>query len=399
MITSTKKRLAFGLVVTAAVAAASIGGAAKADPKQYSAAVGVGSDTVQAVMNAMAGNENGINYTPIQSDAASGARQVVSFNALGSTCISPKINFGTFTRPNGSTQGRRALSRSIDGTKYGSAACGGVIDVSGEVDFARSSAGPAAGDAGTALTYIPFGRDAVTFAYYQKTPTATSPTITTLSQAQLVSLFSTGPQTIGGTRIVPCGIQLGSGTYNFWLGIVSGNTAATEAAAVATCLPFGNNATLGGRLEENDALALQKAGDALAASSAAEANTEVIIGFSAANYAAESNGVSAGTAPQSVNVGIGSETGLTNPLNGTAGAYTPNSAFYASTTFGRNVYTVWDTSVITSALGNADLKSLFVGSTSSLCNAVSTINTFGFLGLGANCGTTTTKGSLIAGQL
>jgi ABC-type phosphate transport system substrate-binding protein len=396
MITSTKKRLALGLVLTAAVAAASIGGPAKADPKQYSAVVGVGSDTVQAVMNAAAGNSNNINYTPVQSDAASGNRQLVSFDATGSTCISPKINFGTFTRPNGSTQGRRALSRALDGTKYGSAACGGVIDVGGEVDFARSSAGPAAGDTGTALTYIPFGRDAVSFAYYQKTPTAGSPTQTTLSQAQLVSLFSTGPQTINGTRIVPCGIQLGSGTYNFWLGITSANTAATEAAAVATCLPFGNTATLAGRLEENDANALKNAGDALAASSAAEANSEVIVGFSAANFAAESNGVSAGIVPATV--GLGSETGLTSPLTGAVPNLTPNPTFYASTVFGRNVYTVWDTNVVT-GLGNADIKSMFVGSTSSLCNAVSTINLFGFLGIGTNCGSVTTKGSLIAGQL
>jgi ABC-type phosphate transport system substrate-binding protein len=396
MITSTKKRLALGLVVTAAVAAASIGGPAKADPKQYSAVVGVGSDTVQAVLNAMAGNSNNVNYIPLQSDAASGRRQLVSFDATGSTCISPKINFGTFTRPNGSTQGRRALSRAIDGTKYGSAACGGVIDVGGEVDFARSSAGPAAGDAGTALTYIPFGRDAVSFAYYQKTPTATSPTITTLSQAQLTTLFSTGPQTIGGTRIVPCGIQLGSGTYNFWLGLVSGNTAATEAAAVATCLPFGNTATLGGRLEENDATALKNAGDALAASSATEANTEVIIGFSAANYIAESNGVAAGVVP--ANVGIGSEAALGSPVSGTAPNMVPAAGFYASTTFGRNVYTVWDTNVVT-GLGNADIKSMFVGATSSLCNAASTVNLFGFLAIGANCGSTTLKGSLIAGQL
>ena len=100
--------------------------------------------------------------------------------------------------------------------------------MSGLVDFARSSAGPSA--AGTTLTYIPFGRDGLSFAYYRN---GGAP-VTTLTSAQLTSLFCTGPQIIGGVEIVPCGIQTGSGTFTFW-NTALGITAAQEATGTATC--------------------------------------------------------------------------------------------------------------------------------------------------------------------
>jgi hypothetical protein len=150
----TTKRLALCLAVSGSLGTAFIG-SAHADPKQYNALVGVGSDTVQDVMNAFSGNTNNVNYVPLQSSSATSFRQVVSFDAVppagtSGACISPKIGGGSFNRPNGSGAGRRALSRAIDGTGYGDASCGGPIDISGQVNFARSSAGPNAGDTGTA---------------------------------------------------------------------------------------------------------------------------------------------------------------------------------------------------------------------------------------------------------
>lgn len=398
------KRLAFALAITATLGT-SLVGSANADPKQLGAAIGVGSDTIQDVANAFAGNTNSINYVPIQSSVATGQRQITSFDAIPpagvtGTCITVKPGAPTIDRPNGSTQGRRALSRAIDGTGYGNTVapvnCGGINNVSGLIQFARSSAGPAAGDLGTDLTYIPFGRDGVSFAYYR----AAGAPVTTLTRAQLTTLFTTGPQIIGGVRIVPCGIQLGSGTFGFWNTVTTASTT-QEAAATTECNALVANA-LGGRAEENDGNALKARGDALAAIPA-NANDQVIIGFSAASFIAKSNLVAPGTPPAGVNMGSVSDNGsgvnLGSPVTGTAPALASSATFYNDGVFGRNVYNVFSRLVIESVVGNADLKSLFVGSTSSVCTAASTITTFGFLSIGAGCGSTALHGSLIAGQL
>ena len=60
---------------------------------------------------------------------------------------------------------------------------------------------------------------------------------------------------------------------------------------------------------------------------------------------------------------------------------------------------MWDTNVVTSAFGNDDIKSMFVGATSSVCQATTTIHEVRLPDVGASCGSTATKGSLIAGQL
>ena len=389
------KRLAFAVAMTATLGTTFVGGSAQADPKQLTAAVGVGSDTTQDVMNAMTGFTNGVNYTPIQSTSASGYRQVISFDAVppagvADACITPKVGGPTFARPNGSGAGKNALSRAQDGTKYGNVACGGFQDVAGLVDFARSSAGPTTGDVGTALTYIPFGRDGVSFAYYRA---AGSP-VTTLTRAQLTTLFTTGATTIGGVRILPCGIQTSSGTYKFWNTVTTATTT-QENTATTEC----NALLAAGRAEENAGDQLKARGDA---ADTATAGTEVIIGFSAGSFIAKSNLVAPGAPP--VGVGIGSiDDGatpavITSPVTGTAPNLAPNTTFYASSIYGRNVYNIFPTAVIASAFGNDDLKSLFSGSTSAMCTNGATIAKFGFQTI-STCGDITLKGSLTVGQI
>lgn len=398
MLTSTaKKRLAAGLVATT-MAAGLFTGSANADPAQYTALVGVGSDTTQDVVNALSGKANGILYTPIQSSAATGGRQIVSFDAtapagVADNCITPKLGAPTFTRPNGSTGGRRALSRAIDGTGYGSAECG-IADVSGQVDFARSSSGPS-GTTG-ALTYIPFGRDGVSFAYYRAAGEAGA--VKTLTRAELDSLFTSGPATIGGVRIVPCGIQDGSGTYTFW-NTAAGVSASEESSATALCNSLIPN-SLGGRAQENDGVDLKARGDALALLPG-EANSQVIIGFSAGAFVAKSNLVASPTPPAGVGIGSisnnGSGTNLGSPVTGTAPNLVPNASFFNDGVFGRKVYNVFPTQVITGG-GNNDLKDLFVGPGSKVCQSTAIINTFGFL-VAPDCGVTTITGDLVAGTL
>jgi hypothetical protein len=404
----TKKALAAGLAVTA-LGAGLLTGSASADPAQLSAIVGVGSDTTQDVMNALAGRSAGILYTPLASSDATGGRQMISFDATAATagaadnCITTKTGAPSFTRPNGSTGGRRALSRALDGTGYGSAECGGVKDISGLVDFARSSSGvtTTTGD----LTYIPFGRDALSFAYYRKNGTP----VTTLTRAQLTTLFTAGPTTIDGVRIVPCGIQLGSGTYQFWNTVTTASTTA-EGTATALCNGLGFDSATSGRAQESDGPDLKDRGEAIALL-AGESDTQVIIGFSAGSFIARSNGKAAPAPGTGVGIGSisnnGSSVNLGSPIAGTAPNLTPNATFFNDSTFGRRVFNVFASSLIDGP-GNADIKSMFVdsngataGNTAVICNApyTATVETLGFLA-SSDCGRTDLfRGPLISGQL
>jgi ABC-type phosphate transport system substrate-binding protein len=405
MITRSRRARLGALLAAVAVAATAVavtaGAPAGADPKQLDAYIGLGSDTTQDILNALAGHANGRNFTPIQS-APPHQRQVISFDAVppaGATdnCITPKVRAATMYRPNGSTQGMRALSRAIDGTGYGpTGQCGGRKDVSGLVDFARSSSGPPTGDTGTALTYVPFGRDAVGFAYYRA---AGSP-VTSLTRAQLTSLFTNGAQTIGGVRILPCGIQLGSGTKSFW-DTVAGVTAPQEAAATAECNNLGGVPDGAGRVQESDGEQLKIKGDL---AHAAVPGTQVVVGYSAANFIAQSNGVAAKSEPPAgVDMGTVSDNGngvnLGKPYTGTAHNLLPASAFYSDGTFGRFVYNVFPTTIIDTGFGNADIRSVFRGPTSAICSAAaqSIVNQFGFLSIGASCGSLALKGALRSG--
>ena len=385
MLTSTRKRRITRTAAALSAAGLGIGSlvlsgpSAGADPKQYvTHLVGTGSDTTQDIMNALAGHANGRNYTPIQSSAASGQKQVTSWDAVGSPCITPKAPGATFNRPNGSSSGRRALSRSIDGTGWGTTACGaGPKVISGLVDFARSSAGPSG--SGTALAYLPFGRDAMSFGYYANGVTP----VTTLTSAELSTLFKNGPQVINGVEIVPCGIQTGSGTYQFWNTALA-MTAAEEDFGTTTC-----NALLG-RSQENDAQALKARGDLLP-------GKQVVIGFSAANFISQSNGVAA--SQLAAGVDLGAIDALGQPYTGTAPNTTPSATFYASATYGRDVYNVLPTSKVGGLAGaNLDVKTLFVGATSAICSAAAqvTVNAFGFQSVG-NCGSIALQGPLMAG--
>jgi hypothetical protein len=389
------KRLGAAVTTVALAAGLVANSSAHADPKQYTGLIGVGSDTTQDVLNAFAGFNDGQNYVPLQSSVASGQRQVVSFDATpAGGCITTKTGAGTMARPNGSSAGRRALSRALDGTGYGSAACGGVKDVSGLVQFARSSAGPASGDVGTALTYIPFGRDGVSFAYYKASAGAP---VTDLTRAQLTTIFSSGTATtIGGVRILPCGIQTSSGTFAFWNTAVGVDTT-QENTATTEC-----NNLLGARAEENSSTDLKARGDA---AQAAVPGTQVIIGFSAANFISKSNGASSPGIVAGVGIGSisnnGSGTNLGSPVAGVAPNMTPNATFYNDGTFGRRVFNVVSTSILGGLPGvNADYKTMFVGAGSAMCSAPAgvTLQKFGFLPA-PDCGSTTTVGSLISGQL
>lgn len=390
--------------------------AAQADPQQLTApVVAVGSDTIQDVTNALAGVSNNIDYTPLHSDLASGRLQITSWDAVPpgtstTVCISPKAPGASFNRPNGSGSGKAALSRAIDGGNYGDATHCGAKPVSGLIDMARSSSGPASGDTATDLTYVPIGRDGVSYAFYT---TGTATAVTDLTKAELTQIYTssgTGVDIVRGattTHVIPCEIQSGSGTRKFFEGAVAASATQDDTAAT-TC----NNATSSsvptGPVEENQPRRLQQKGDAINAAppSGLTANNEYIIGMSAGSFIAQNNGVSPSnlaTPVSAVDLGSVSNDGtganLGKPYSVSGSTFVPSATFYANATFGRNVYFVFDTGRVgAGSIGGVGLKQLFIGSGSLICqtgagSAQERINKFGFL-TPTNCGSITTTGGL-----
>jgi len=400
---SNKKRVASVLAATGLCASLMVGSSASADPAQYVALVGVGSDTTQDVLNGFAGRSLDRFFTPVVSSSATGVQQIISFDALGAgsllgDCIVLKPGGGAFERPNGSGNGREALSRAIDvspANRWGGAGCG-LQDISGNVDFARSSSGPGTGTS-TVLTFIPFGRDAVGFASYR----ANGAAVTSLTRAQINTAFTSGSVTVGGVKIIPCAIQDGSGTFSFW-NTRHGATPAQEISSTAVCRGTGAGSQPLGRLQENNGVELKAAGDAVAAL-AGESGTQVIIGFSAGAFVAKGNGVALPAHPVGVTMGSITDDSLTggganlgNPVSGTAPNLTPSTTFFQSAIFGRDVYNVLPSTVVDASIPNA-LQSLFRGSGSAVCQATGTIQTFGFLPLTTGCGSITLRGPASAG--
>jgi hypothetical protein len=401
---------------------------AQADPKQQTALVSVGSDTTQEVTNALAGENAGVLYTPIRSSSDSGYRQIQSFDALnpdtsGDQCITPLIKSATIYRPNGSSSGVRALSRAIDGATTwgnGQTACASTgKSVAGLIDFGRSSS--SGSGTGTALTYVPFARDALTAAYYFS---GTGTAITSFTRAELQSIYTSnadyteivrGAQT---TRVFACDIQSGSGTGGVWATSV-GYTRETSAnvAAYTSCKNANGGAdyasspsgaltgTNAGKLQENDTTGLRAKGVALATANAGS-NVQVIVGMSAGNFIARANGVSLATIASDVrlagisNNGSSVDLGLpfgngTTPWDGTS-QIQPNATFYADSTFGRTLYNVFDSGRIE----DGDIASLFIGTSSVLCsdaNALSIVATFGFAQMSSGCGAVSVTRPLSSG--
>lgn len=381
-------------------------GPAQADPRQFTSAfIAVGSDTIQEIDDAFAGENNNIDYTPLSTTVATGRKQIASWRAVPvGSCITPKAPGATFSRPNGSTGGRRALSRAIEGTTFGTAACGGLKAVAGLVDVARSSA--IGSTTGTDLTYIPFGRDAVSYAY-KTTGTATA--VTDLTRAELTQVYTAAAGSTGtvirGTNVIPCGINTSSGTYAFWNTVVAAN-ATQENNATDYCNDIVAPGVPLPRIEEHDSGAL------IAKANAGGGNNMYIVGHSASTWIAQKNGVAPSRLGDgSANIGSisnnGSGTNLGSPVTGAPPNMDPVATFYNDTTFGRYVYHVADTNRVgPSALGNADIKNMFVGPTSQVCSATAQarVQNYGLLSLpsgpvtdAAACGNTVTTRGLDAG--
>ena len=344
--------------------------------------VAVGSNTIEDLLDAYAGvaptpgdapsTEGYHHFTPL-ADPTTG-EQVYSWDAVNQSsgaadCISAKPGFAPIARPNGSTDGYKAISDSITGTAWNKATNpAGCVSVSptGMIDIGRSSGGPkgsACGFAGaTCLAWVDFAHDAVSYAYYIQPGATATPSggtatpVTTgqvdhLSNAQLTSMYtsSTGTYTDPATGITyaACLPQLGSGTEGFWIGTLNGGSgipqtgsgSAEAAATAANCVNF----------EENGANTFQTFATTAFSSDSGFTNPPVVAvtPFSVGSWVSQSNQFAFDRSTTGIANGVhmgyvdGASSGLL-PYTGTAPNEAPNTAFYGTssspTLYGRDLW-------------------------------------------------------------
>ncbi|MFD7639393.1 PstS family phosphate ABC transporter substrate-binding protein [Kitasatospora sp. NPDC059795] len=171
---------------------------ASADPTVTPAAkdiVGVGSDTTQALFTKFSADYNA---TIPATDTTT--PRLYSWDATGTSPITPKTGGATIARPNGSGAGISALAANTNAT----------------LDFARSSRAAQATDPST-LDFIAFAKDAVTWS-----ATVNGHAPANLTTANLVDIYTcakTDWSQFGGTAgtIKAYLPQSGSGTRSFFL--------------------------------------------------------------------------------------------------------------------------------------------------------------------------------------
>lgn len=346
------KTLAIGLGA-AFVAAFAVTTPAVGDPVTNSYAL-VGSDTLQDSANALVnGSSLTGSYVRIKADGAS----LGSYNAFGSATIQTKPGGNFFTRPSGSGEGIKALSASIQKTTYKG------VNVSGQVDIARTSSGWGSNkDDNGLLAYIPYGRDAVSYAYI-----GDSAKLGGLTADQLKQIYNGDLTSVNGVTVHPLIPQASSGTRKFFLQAIG--VSSNASCPLATCSDNANTTA------ENDASVLG-------------ATDGAIIPFSAASWIAQANGAAPSTIPGSGTVKLGSAGGVA-PFTGSGTNLVPNGDFYSSATWGRDTYLVVEFARIdpTNAKYDAGLAALVdptsatsltnFGSTPTTAGAVKT--KFGFL--------------------
>ncbi len=359
-----KTKLRVSVVAAAAVAVMAFGAAAPAyaDPSGFKPLNGVGSDTTQDVVGGL----------------ATVVTAIGSYDATGSATIQTTSGGPSFTRPNGSTAGVQALSASVNNTGTRTFPASGGVSITGQVDFARSSSAPSSSFVGTDLTFIPFARDAVTYAVSAASDWPRDIALGSASQDALVPRPFTLRNIYRGTvttytnadlepvTIRPIIPQAGSGTRSFWLGALG----LTEATIVGT-----PTTDIGNTAQEHNGTYIVNAGD--------------IAPFSIAQYIAQGNH---GVLPTSVlerrgNIELGSIDTIKPILLTSGGGVELNTSFPVN----RLVFNVVQTSRLTgTSAADLQLKATFAGTTSSVCAATAQIKQYGFGTIGSLCGNTTT---------
>jgi len=362
--------------------------AAQADPagNAFGKLVGLGSDTTQDVVNGIAG--------------AVGGNQIASYDATnaGPTVIT-RSGGSAIPRVSGSGAGRDELLVSIGAipNKSGVALADGsstTIDdsVVGQLDFARSSGGPATKDqsADGVLAYVPFARDAVDVAYAPGSPLAkvpfyvgngteakTAPTLWNVYRGDVTHAYfnadgsynsvgsdETGPEGTTVYKIQPLLPKFGSGTRSYFLGQLG----LTDASGFTSTSPFVSDTSNGKPIEEHNGQAIVDA---------TTGSTLAIAPFSVSQWVAQANGVGTvtdrrhGVELADLSKVDGAQAPATTG-SGTAYATNPNYAGFV-----RDVY-----NIVPSRLADdpsSAIAKTFVGKDSLVCKQTATILAYGFL--------------------
>ena len=361
-----KKLIAAVAVVGTGFAVFTTGAAVQAEPVSNSYAV-VGSDTIEDVLNALA-NGTSITRSSVRVTTPGGLT-IGSFDATGGPSIITKTGGVRFSRPNGSSEGYRALSSSMlgdgvtftDDNKFTSgtyqpalnaSSTGNAsmplglrnINIYGQVDIARSSSSkpaslgdPDVSDTVGTIARIPFGRDAFGLAFTDSLATkvcnagqnsAVAPAcVPYLNNSQLLSIFTS---TVAGGPTVNVG-PTGSTTPIQIQGVVPQEGSGTRSdfvSKIGTTSNIVKAATAVKLAQEHDATGL--IGDE-------------VTPMSVSRWIAMKNKVSFDRSASAVLGAIttadaGTATKPALPTTGTAPALTPNTSYYADQTWGRDTY-------------------------------------------------------------
>jgi len=299
-------------------------------PPQYRELAGMGSDTTQTLMNALA-----------EIVTVNGTKVIGSYDAIGSTTVATKSTAAcaAVPRANGSSAGRDALLKSLQAND-------------GCLQFARSSSSKGTFTSTPSMTWIPFATDALTFAVRGDGDVPRE-----LTKNQIIAIFKCEVPSIQ-----PALVQTGSGTRSSWLSYV-GITEAQIAAGTYKCLvPEKDGGTFPGNLpQEHDGRELKK---------------NQIMPYSAAVYQAQLYGTAPDRRGRSV---IGVVDGIVPTI--------------INTGFGnlRDVNNIIPTAKVTDT--NSTEYKVFVGRDSLICKAKPQINLQGFGDLkdASKCGDTSSR--------
>ncbi len=217
-------------VLSLALATLPLAQADPTGPPTYRQLVGMGSDTTQSLMNALA-----------EIVTVDGVKVIGSYDAIGSATVTvkdPATNPACrdYPRANGSTAGRNALQASL-------------VAKDGCLQWARSSSNRGTYTSTISMAWVPFATDALGFAVREDGDVPRE-----LSKAQLIAIFKCEVR-----DIQPALVQAGSGTRASWLSYV-GITEAQIAAGTYPCLvPRKDGGTFPGDLpQEHDGRELKK---------------------------------------------------------------------------------------------------------------------------------------------
>jgi hypothetical protein len=292
----------------------------------------------------------------------------------------------SFDRPNSTTNGIAALNAAISGSGWENTAASctnALVNVTGQINFARAARGPKT--TGSTLTFIPYGRDAVAYLFYDHGDGL----LNSLTTAQLKAIYSssTGQTTIGADTVEGCLPITGSSPRSNLESAIGVSDTTAEAEALADSCD---------QIQQNSGNAFYNTVNSL------PSGTDAIIPISTGDWIAQANGVAVDES--SVARGAGYDLGVVSdvtsgkPYTGTAPNLRPNTTYYQNTSYGYNLYTVVPTSKLSGVQEDRGLVSLFAGSSAALCQSSfqSQMNTFGFddlVSAEGTCGTTTTTGN------